>query len=144
MAHLKVFPLVVLILDQINPIHVLPSCFFKNLFLWSYHLRLCLLSGLLPSSISKKKTLYAIFLFPICAARPAHLILPDMNTRKILGEGYRSLSSSLCSLIHSPVTSSILGPSILLSTLFPQHPQPIFLPQYNLPIYNHKKQQAKS
>ena len=29
-----------------------------------------------------------------------------------------SLSSSLCSFLHSPVTSSLLGPSILLNTLF--------------------------
>jgi len=35
-----------------------------------------------------------------------------------LGEDYRSLSSSLCSLLHSPVTSSLLGPNILLNTIF--------------------------
>jgi len=28
------------------------------------------------------------------------------------------LSSSLCSFLHSPVTSSLLGPNILLNTLF--------------------------
>jgi hypothetical protein len=28
------------------------------------------------------------------------------------------ISSSLCSLLHSPVTPSLLGPNILLSTLF--------------------------
>ena len=32
---------------------------------------------------------------------------------------YRSLSSSLSSFLHSPVTSSLLGRTILLSTLFP-------------------------
>jgi len=32
--------------------------------------------------------------------------------------GYRSLNSSLCSFLHSPVTSSFLGPNIFLSTLF--------------------------
>jgi hypothetical protein len=31
---------------------------------------------------------------------------------------YRSLSSSLCSLLHSLVNSSILSPNIFLSTLF--------------------------
>jgi hypothetical protein len=31
-----------------------------------------------------------------------------------LGEQYRSLSSSLCSFLHSPFTSSVLGPSIQL------------------------------
>jgi hypothetical protein len=28
-----------------------------------------------------------------------------------LGEEYRSLSSSLCSFLHSPVTSSLIGPN---------------------------------
>jgi len=35
-----------------------------------------------------------------------------------LGEEYRSFSSSLCSLLHSPVTPSLLGPNILLNTIF--------------------------
>jgi hypothetical protein len=35
-----------------------------------------------------------------------------------LGEEYKSLSSSLCSLLHFPVTSSLLGPNILLNTIF--------------------------
>jgi hypothetical protein len=35
-----------------------------------------------------------------------------------LGVEYRSLSSSLRNYLHSPVTSSLLGPNILLSTLF--------------------------
>ena len=35
-------------------------------------------------------------------------------TRTILGEGYRSFSSTLCNLLHSPVTSSLLGPNILV------------------------------
>jgi hypothetical protein len=35
-----------------------------------------------------------------------------------IGKEYRSLSSSLCSLLHSHFTSSLLGPNILLSTLF--------------------------
>jgi hypothetical protein len=39
-------------------------------------------------------------------------------TRIIFGDQYRSLSSSLCSLLHSPVTPSLLGPNIPLSTLF--------------------------
>jgi hypothetical protein len=36
----------------------------------------------------------------------------------ILGEEYKWRSSSLCSFLHLPVTSSLLGPNILLSTLF--------------------------
>jgi hypothetical protein len=59
-------------------------------------------------------------------------------TRIIFGDEYRSLSSSLCSLLHSPVTSSLLGPNILL-----EHPQPMFLPQCDrpslTPIQNNRK-----
>ena len=33
-------------------------------------------------------------------------------SQTILGEQYRSLSSSLCSFLHCPVTSSLLGPNI--------------------------------
>jgi hypothetical protein len=35
-----------------------------------------------------------------------------------LGKEYRPLSSSLCNFLHSPVTSSLLGPNTLLSALF--------------------------
>jgi hypothetical protein len=36
----------------------------------------------------------------------------------MLGEEYRKLSFSLYSLVHSSIASSLLGPNILLSTLF--------------------------
>jgi hypothetical protein len=39
-------------------------------------------------------------------------------TRIIFRDEYRSLTSSLCSLLHYPVTSSLLGLNIPLSTLF--------------------------
>ena len=55
---------------------------------------------------------------PICATCPAHLILLDFITRTILGEDYKSFSSSLCNLLHAPVTSSLLHPNILLNTMF--------------------------
>jgi hypothetical protein len=37
--------------------------------------------------------------------------------RIIFYEEYRSLNSSLCSFLHPPVISSLLGPNILLCTL---------------------------
>ena len=46
---------------------------------------------------------------PIRATCPDHLILLDFITRTILGEEYKSFSSSLCNFLHFPVTSSLLG-----------------------------------
>jgi hypothetical protein len=56
-------------------------------------------------------------LTPVCATCTAYLILLNLITQTIFGEQYRSLGSSLC-FLHSPVTSSLLGPNILFSTLF--------------------------
>ena len=61
---------------------------------------------------------YTPLLSSICATSPAHLLLHYLITRTILDEQYRSLSSSLYSFLHSPVTSSLLGPNISLNTLF--------------------------
>jgi hypothetical protein len=48
----------------------------------------------------------------------AHLILLDLIFLTILGEEYKSRSSLLHNFLHSPVTSSLFGRNIFLSTLF--------------------------
>ena len=90
---------------------------WRSILILPSHLLLGLPSGLLPSG-SPTKTLYTTLSSPIRATCPAHLILLYFITRTILGEEYKSFSSSLCNLLHSPVTSSLLGPNILLNTMF--------------------------
>jgi len=101
--------------DQSNP--CLPSNFLKIHFTiilqfmsrsstWSLSL-----SFSHPSSVCTSP-------LPMRTTRPAHIILLDLITLIIFGEQYRPLSSSSGSFLHSPVTSSLLGPNISLSAQF--------------------------
>ena len=115
--HIHKCPPLVPILSKLDPVHIPTSYFLKIHLNMSSHLRLGLPSGLFPSAFPTK-TLYTRLLSPIRATCTAHLILLDFTSRTIFGEQCRSLSSSLCSFLHSLVTSSLFGPNILLNTLF--------------------------
>ena len=114
---IRKWPPPVPVLSRINPVHGSTFHFLKihlNIILPSMH-------GSPKWSLSLRfphqNPVHASTL-PIRATCFVHLILFDLITRTILGEEYRSLSSSLCSFLHSPVTSSLLDPHILFSTLF--------------------------
>jgi hypothetical protein len=49
---------------------------------------------------------------------PSHLSLVDSITLIIFGGQHNLWTYSLCNFLHSPVTSFLLGPNILLSILF--------------------------
>ena len=72
---------------------------WRSIVILSSYLRLGLPSGLFPSGFPTK-TLYTL-LSLICATWLAHLTFLDLITQTILGEEYRTLSTSLCSFLHS-------------------------------------------
>jgi len=109
--------------------------------IFSSHLRLGLLSASFPQFYPPKPCVLLIFLPYV-----PHLILLDLITRLVFYEEKKSYSSSLCSRLHSSVTSSLLGPNIFLSTLFSnnlslifplQHEKSSFTPiQNNMQTYS--------
>jgi len=91
-------------------------------------------------------SLHTSLFSPIRATCPAHLILLDVITRTILGEEYRSLSSSLCSFLHSPITVVHPRPKYSKHPI-PKIPQPAILPQCQRPSFTpiqHNRQNYSS
>jgi len=75
----------------------------------------------------------AVLLYCYIDTCPVCLISLNFITQAIFGADYRSWSSSLCSLLLSPVTSSLVDPNIFFSSLF-WNTQTLFLPHCERPI----------
>jgi hypothetical protein len=100
------------ILSQINRVSAPPPHLTsrRSILILPSHLHQGLPNGLLHSCFP--------LLCPIRAICPDQLIILYLIIRIVFGEEHRALSFSLRSLLHSSVTSSLLGPNIILSTLF--------------------------
>jgi hypothetical protein len=105
------------ILSQPNPVHTPHPTSWRSILILLCHLHLGLPSGLFPSGFTTK-TLYTPLYSPIYVTCPTHFILLDFITCTILGEEYRSWSSSLWSFLHSPFTSSLSLTVLLYSFMF--------------------------
>jgi hypothetical protein len=78
---------------------------------------------------------------PCALLSPRHM--PRPSTRTILGKEYRSFSSSLCNFLHSPVTSSLLGPNTV-RTSYSQTSSAYVPPSVSaIKFHTHTKQRAK-
>ena len=92
------------ILSQLNPVRAPLSQYYSLIYAWIFQV----------ASFPHQYHLFTSPL-PIHATCPVHLIILDLITRTIFGGEYRSSCSSLCSFLHSPVTSSFLGPNNLFT-----------------------------
>ena len=101
------------ILSQLDPVHT-PTSQFLMIHL-SSHLRLGLPNGLYPA-VFPTKILYTPLPSPLRARCPTHLILLDFIIRTTMYVVYRSLSSLLCSFLHSHTATYIHGYFRLLNT----------------------------
>jgi hypothetical protein len=81
------------------------------------HLRLGLRSGSFLS-VFPTNNIYEFQFSPFVLHGPPISFSATYHSNYILSEEYKSRSSSLRNFLHSPVTSSLFGPNILLNTLF--------------------------
>ena len=106
----------VIVLNRSISVHAVTSHFLES------HFNIILLSRSRSSKWyfslrSPNKNPVLTSLFTIRATCFAHLGFLYLITRMTFGE-YRAWGCSMYSLLHSPVTSSLLGPNVFLSIIF--------------------------
>jgi len=120
----------------------MPHPITRSISILYFHLRLDLLSDLLPSGFPTK-ILYESLLSPTCATCPAHLIL-YLIIRIIFGKEGRSYSSSLRSVLRFPCCLVHLRPKYLPQHPILEHPHSLFLSQRKRPRFAPEQNNRKN
>jgi hypothetical protein len=94
-----------------------PQSISQTSILISFHLHRGLSRNLSSSGFSTK-IFYAFLFFHMHATLPAHILHFDLTTPIIFGDPYKLWRSPLGILLEPSATQCLLGPNILLSTLF--------------------------
>jgi len=89
-------------LSQMHPVHNFPPCFPKTYF------NIIFTSTSVSSNWSSKIS-NAFLVSPMSASPPVHLIILHVIILITFCEAYKLRSSSFCSLLHPPATSSLLS-----------------------------------
>ena len=95
------------ILSQLHPV---PTTSCRSILILSSYLRLGLPSGLFLSGFPTKPCAH-LSPPPYAPHAPPISFFSILPPAQYWVKLYRSLSSSLCNFLHSPVTSSLLGPN---------------------------------
>ena len=110
-SHIPKCPPPVPVLNQLDPVHTLTSHFLKDPSLYYSPIYTLVLQMVSFPPAPHQNPVHT-------SAIPHTCYMPRPSHSSRFDEEYRSLSSSLCSFLHFPVTSSLLAPNILLSTPF--------------------------
>jgi hypothetical protein len=106
--HIRKCPPPVPIQSQLNTFYTPIPKSWRSILILSSHLCWVFQVASLPQVFPPNPWIRLSFR---CATCTIHHFLLDFITRIIYGVQYRSLSSSICSFLHSPVTSSLLAPN---------------------------------
>jgi hypothetical protein len=111
-------PPVVPILGQLHPVHNLPP-YFPNIYSNVIFPSMPTSSEWSLTFTFSEQILHKFLISPMRATWAAYFVLIHLITLITFSEAFKLWSSSLCSLLQPPAISSLLGPNIHLSTLFP-------------------------
>ena len=123
-----------------------PSQYYPPIYAWVLQVASFPLVSPPKLSIRLSSFTYALHALPISFSillQEQYLVSSTHHLAVQIIKQYRSLSSSLCSFLHCPITSSLLAPNIPLNTLFSNTLSPRSSFNVSAKFHIHTKQKVK-